>query len=164
MWRIYSPNKDGLRIRTTIRKLLSSLYSSHPKNGKLMCCIGKVEYLADKELMERANSTFDESGILVEKLYRSLLMKRRAFKHENEIRILIHNFQGNNLESKTYEYPVCCNDLIDQIMIDPRRSYSEFKTIEKIIQHSTNFEKPIKRSLLYSLPQNVLQVGCLRNI
>jgi hypothetical protein len=28
MWRIYSPNKDGVRIRTTIRKLLKSHYDA----------------------------------------------------------------------------------------------------------------------------------------
>ena len=79
MWQIYSPNKNNLRIRTTIRKLRDSLYEAHPSLPDVKCCVGKVEYLKEKELMEVANQTFDESGIAVEGIFRSLLIKRRAF-------------------------------------------------------------------------------------
>lgn len=156
MWRIYSPNKDCLRIRTTIRKLIESMYSTHPNHPGAMCCIGKVEYLNNKKLMERANSTFEESGISVENLFRSLLIKRRAFRHENEVRILFHNFNRVNLSSKTYSYSIDAEHLIDQIMIDPRRSQSESETIKKIIRHATGYRKSIKRSLLYSLPKDTV--------
>lgn len=156
MWRIYSPNKDGLRIRTTIRKLIESMHSAHPAHPETMCCIGRVEYLNDKNLMERANSTFEKSGISVENLFRSLLVKRRAFRHENEVRILFHNYRGDNHPSKTYSYPVDPGGLIDQIMIDPRRTFSEFETIKRIIRHTTDYKKSIKRSLLYALPKKTV--------
>lgn len=156
MWRIYSPNKDCLRIRTTVRKLIESLYAAHKNHSTIMCCIGKVEYLNDKDLMMRANSTFDESGISVENLFRSLLIKRRAFRHENEVRILFHNFQRGDVSSKIYSYPINPDNLIDQIMVDPRRSPSEFKTVKKIIRHATGYNRPIKRSLLYALPKTTV--------
>lgn len=156
MWRIYSPNKECLRIRTTVRKLIESLYSAQNELASISCCIGKVEYLNNKNLMLRANSTFDESGISVENLFRSLLIKRRAFRHENEVRILFHNYRGEEPLSKIYSYSINPEDLIDQIMIDPRRSYSEFETIKAIIKHSTKFKKPIKRSKLYALPKKII--------
>lgn len=156
MWRIYSPNKECLRIRTTVRKLIDSLYGAQNKHSTITCCIGKVEYLNNQKLMARANSTFDKSGISVENLFRSLLIKRRAFRHENEVRILFHNYRGGDPSSKIYSYPINPEDLIDQIMVDPRRSYSEFETIKKIIKHSTRYKKPIKRSLLYALPKTTV--------
>ena len=45
VWRIYSPNGDKVRIRTTIRNLLESLYESHPNLPEVRCCLGKVLYL-----------------------------------------------------------------------------------------------------------------------
>jgi hypothetical protein len=41
-------------------------------------------------------------------------------------------------------------------MIDPRRSYSEFITLKRIIRKATGYEGPIKRSLLYSMPKNIV--------
>jgi hypothetical protein len=35
MWRIYSPNKDGLRISTTIRRLFSAIYDDEEKFATL---------------------------------------------------------------------------------------------------------------------------------
>jgi hypothetical protein len=71
MWRIYSQDK-----RTEY---------DH--------CIGKVEYLKKEHLIDRAKATFSKTGeITFGGLFRSLLIKRRAFKHENEIRIIFQRF------------------------------------------------------------------------
>jgi hypothetical protein len=159
MWRIYSPNKDGLRIRTTVRRLLESIYEAHPRLPEAKCCLGKVEYLTQNGLMEYANNTFDDSGISVENIFRSLLIKRKAFKHEAEVRLLYDAWDENSSVNKLYIYKIDPHNLISQIMIDPRRSYSEFKTIKLIIEKATGYKGSIKRSLLYSLPkERVLNV------
>ena len=52
MWQIYShgtDRKDGIRIRSTVGKLLESL-SATAKYPDIECFIGKVGYLTDKEL------------------------------------------------------------------------------------------------------------------
>lgn len=155
MWRIYSSDKKGLRIRTTIRKLAESLGNSQPSLPDVRCRIGKVEYLSEKKLMEVANSTFDDSGIGVDELFRSLLVKRRAFVHESEVRAIYYEIDDISFSNDLYRYEIDPHYLIDQIMIDPRRSYEEFIGIKKIIQETTGFRGKIKRSLLYTLPRDI---------
>ncbi len=50
MWRIYSANKDGVRLRSTPRKLLTALKSANPASSKPRCFIGEVEYIFKKRL------------------------------------------------------------------------------------------------------------------
>lgn len=155
MWRIYSSDKKGLRVRTTIRKLADSLENAQTSLPDVRCRIGKVEYLSDKRLMEVANSTFDDSGIGVDELFRSLLLKRRAFVHESEVRALYDELDDSFFSNDLYRYEIDPHYLIDQIMVDPRSSYEEFLGIKKIIRETTGYRGKIKRSLLYTLPRNI---------
>lgn len=156
MWRIYSPNKEGVRIKSTVGDLLAAIYQSHQPHPELRCCIGKVGYKKSKELLWHANNTFDESGISVEKLFHSLLLKRLPFEHEKEVRLLWQSWDESLDTEETYRYKVDPNQIVKEIMIDPRRSYEEFKLIRLIIQRSTSFKGPIKRSLMYQLPKNLV--------
>lgn len=156
MWQIYSPNKKNLRIRTTIRQLRDSFYAAHQSLTDVKCCVGRVKYLYEKELMEIANKTFDDSGIAVEDIFKSLLVKRRAFIHENEVRVLYQEWDDENFSDRPlYQYEINPHNLISQIMIDPRRSYSEFKLLKDIIRKTTGFKGEMKRSLLYTLPKDI---------
>jgi hypothetical protein len=155
MWRIYSSDKNGIRVRTTIRKLIESLANAQPSLPEVRCCVGKVKYLSDKDLMGIANTTFDDSGIGVDAIFKSLLVKRKAFKHENEVRALYQELDDDAYSRGLYRYTVDPHHLIDQIMIDPRRSYPDFKVLKKIIQKTAGFEGEIKRSLLYTLPKDI---------
>ena len=155
MWRIYSSDKKGLRIRTTIRKLADSLENAQASLAEVRCRVGKVKYLSDKKLMQVANSTFDDTGIGVDEIFRSLLVKRRAFVHENEVRALYQELGDDSFSNDLYQYKIDPHEMIDQIMIDPRRSYEEFCGLKKIIQKATGFRGEIKRSLLYTLPKDI---------
>lgn len=46
MWRIYSPNNSGVKVRTTIEKLFNSLVEKAPEKERVF--IGKVEYKKKK--------------------------------------------------------------------------------------------------------------------
>lgn len=156
MWRIYSPNKNRVRIRTTAGALLDSLYEAHPSNPEAKCALGRVQYVNEGRLMKIANNTFDDSGILVENIFRSLLFKRKAFKHENEIRLLYDGWAENNTENKLYAYNIDPHKLISQIMIDPRVTYSDFKSLKLEIVKETEYQGSVLRSLLYRLPDDVV--------
>lgn len=156
MWRIYSPNKDGVRIKSTIGDLLSSIYKVHKPHPDARCCIGKVEYKTTTQLTWHANNTFDESGISVDKLFRSLLLKRLPFEHEKEVRLLYQSWNSELIPDGVYKYKVDPTQMVKEIMIDPRRSYQEFKILKLIIQRSTKYTGPIKRSLMYQLPKNLV--------
>ncbi|MEW8687321.1 MAG: DUF2971 domain-containing protein [Candidatus Thiodiazotropha sp.] len=155
MWRIYSPNKDGIRIKSTIRKLLSSLYFGNVNKPSMSCVIGKVEYLTETKLNNYANSIYVNGALSKDNLFRSLLVKRRAFKHENEVRLLYFDLDYTNA-GKLFSFGIKPHELIDQIMIDPRKTYSDFLMIKDEIKVKTGFSGAIKRSLLYKAPEELV--------
>ncbi|WP_157981823.1 DUF2971 domain-containing protein [Aliidiomarina soli] len=156
MWRIYSPESSGVRIRTTIPKLANSLaVGLHPWQN-VQCFIGKVKYLNNKKMMDFANTVF--KGKINPEAYelaKTLLIKRPAFKHENEVRLLYFEKESGKSGS-IYEYDIDPHSLIDQIMIDPRLDCSEFRKVKADIQSKTNFKGRILRSLLYAPPENMV--------
>ena len=52
MWQIYSKNGDGIRVRTTVGKLLDSLQAAHGDEAEERCFIGRVRYEKDRQLLE----------------------------------------------------------------------------------------------------------------
>ena len=157
MWRIYSPEKQGVRIKTTINKLLDSLCLATLERNSCEHCVGKVEYLKENELVERTKSTFNNNGeISFGNLFKSLLMKRLAFEHEKEIRLMFLDWGNGAGYEKIFKYEIDPHELVSQIMIDPRVPFNEFKNIEENIKRETGFKGDIKRSLLYRLPEDLI--------
>lgn len=155
MWRIYAKDKKGIRLRTTIRILASSLENAHTAHTDARCCIGRVEYLPSKIMRTLADSTFDDSGITVDKMFRSLLVKRPAFRHEKEIRILYYDLNDHAYTKDIYSYSVDPHILISQIMIDPRLTAKEAQQLASEIRDRTGYRGTIKRSLLYTPPHGL---------
>ncbi|EKO3656987.1 DUF2971 domain-containing protein [Vibrio metschnikovii] len=156
MWRIYSPDKQSVRIRTTIGALLDSISMSTVDRAKCGHCIGKVEYVREQELVGRATATFSENGeITFEGLFRSLLIKRRAFRHENEVRLIFCDWSETAGLQNVFKYDIEPHELISQMMLDPRLTYEEAETLKAEIRKQTGYQGDIKRSLLYRLPKSL---------
>lgn len=154
MWRIYSNDKKSVRIRTTIRNLAESLHQNLGDLKNVQCYIGKVEYLPNRQLMRFADTIF--SGIPQSTSFaKTLLVKRPAFRHEKEVR-LIYMDKDKSLQDKLFRYPIDPHSLIDQIMIDPRLTQAEADNLKSQIKSKTNFPGPIKRSLLYAPPKDMI--------
>ncbi|ENA1764020.1 hypothetical protein ABF173_001114 [Flavobacterium psychrophilum] len=84
-------------------------------------------------------------------LANSLLFKRNAFKHENEVR-LIYNSKFKGCEnSDIFSYRINPLELIDNIIFDPRIEYAEFKRHKKNLKEF-RFDKKIVKSILYHIP------------
>lgn len=142
--------KNGIRIATTPRKLLESLYKSAGQFKDINSFIGKVNYYTTPKLKEllanhAAKWIIDSSGA---GQAQTLLFKRTPFKHENEVRI-IFNSHGNE-KTNLYRFPVNPIDLIDDIVFDPRIDYSEFSSQKKLIR-KMGFTKRIVKSNLYKV-------------
>ncbi len=151
MWRIYSPQKDGVRIRTTPRKLLKSLYNVSGNTRDISCYVGKVKYYTTKklkELLEKFGSKWilDNTGAGQAQTF---LFKRTPFKHENEVRIIYNSF--GNLNSDIFSYKIDPYELIDYIVFDPRIDYSIFKNKKSELKN-LGFKKRIVKSNLYKAP------------
>ena len=85
MWRIYSGDKNGVRMRSTPAKLLESL----PGSAQGKAFVGRVRYLPEKPLMRFANDALAPGHLkLASNAARTLLVKRPAFEHEREVRAL----------------------------------------------------------------------------
>ena len=167
MWRIYSPDKSGVKIRTTIEKLFNPLYSSVPRHQSfkgeynLYTFIGKVKYSSTNKLIEMLNDKdgmssklFDQSG---KGQASTFFYKRWAFRHENEIR-LIYNATENKNNSDLFKFEINPNELIDEIVFDPRidnRLFEVYKEHLRII----GFKGKIIKSGLYSIKQLKFKVN-----
>jgi hypothetical protein len=153
LWRIYSPDKGSVRVRTTVRKLLAGLQVPLGQRADEQAFIGKVLYLGDKKLVEFGNTVFRD-GLNSRALAETLLVKRIAFKHEREVRLLY--FEEDRSQQDIYSYAVDPHVLIDQVMIDPRLSRSEAEANKEEIRKRTNFGGHILHSLLYAPPKNMI--------
>ena len=154
MWGIYANDKEKrfLRIRSTPRKLLSGLIQAHPEMPQDTCFIGKVLYKTESELEEYLRN----DGILqidAARFAESLLLKRKAFSHESEIRLIY--FGNNNSYNKNglYSYSVDPHSMITQIMADPNRNPQTWETDKQRLFEATGFNGKIKRSQIYDPPR-----------
>jgi len=158
MWRIYSPNKEGVRIRTTVRKLATGLAALLGEWAHVQAFIGRVQYLRKKELTKFANTVL-QGGISPAALARTLLVKRRAFLHEKEVRLLYLEKDKTPTED-LFAYDIDPHVLIEQIMVDPRLTKDDADKLKADIAAKTNFKGEIKRSLLYAPPEDfVFPIG-----
>jgi len=167
MWRIYSQEKDGVKVKTTIRKLFTPLFQlggQHQKiNGvvyNLFSFVGKVKYAGTKTLLtmlkdekKMNGKIFDQSGWGQASTF---FFKRVAFRHEREIRI-IYNHQNNSIED-IFKFDIDPFDLFDEIVFDPRMKedvYQEQKA--KLIR--LGYNKKVIQSGLYKLKKFTISLS-----
>ena len=124
-------------------------------NAKECAFIGKVRYLRDHRLDRMARSLFAK-GVTPVSVAKSLLIKRTAFQHEREVRLIYRNLSEETFEGDRFRYPIDPEELITQIMVAPRRSVTEAEKIKAEIEERTAGRIQIKRSLLYKEPQGLL--------
>lgn len=152
MWRIYSPDKNGVKVKTTIGKLLEELQIH--TSLKKFCFIGKVEYFKEEIILDRFDeykNLFNEPEKDFINLAKSLLLKRVEFNHEREVR-LIHYHTWINGANDVISFEVDPILLFDEIVFDPRMSDLEYEEHKYFLQSKFNYERPIKKSQLYTLP------------
>ncbi|PWB50516.1 MAG: hypothetical protein C3F13_16320 [Anaerolineales bacterium] len=113
---------EGVSVRTTPRKLFNALELGITKTFPGFCYIGSVKYLSSQELTQtvanaflRGTNVFDNPINLAE----LALLKRDAFAHESEVRLLfISEYAIPNV--KNIEIPIDPNTVYDSITFDPR--------------------------------------------
>ncbi len=153
MWRIYSHDKDGVRVSTTPRKLLTALQTAEPTHHNLKCFIGKVSYLPEINLPEKLMSVnlldTDGSGIA-----ESLLYKRVEFEHENEVR-LIYSGDDNAVNSDIFQFTINPGELLDSILFDPRME-KNLRQAYLLAIKDKGFKAEVKISTLYDAPKGLV--------
>jgi hypothetical protein len=157
MWRIYSPAGNAVRIRSTIQTVAETLSKTLGDYAQIQAFIGRVRYLSNKHLTAYASSWFPGTSRLRARISaETLLVKRPAFKHEREVRLLYFQPNAGHASGDLYWYSVNPHELIDQIMIDPRMPETEVAALKERIQRKTGYRGKILRSLLYAPPPHLI--------
>ena len=133
LWRIYSPNKDGVRVSTTIQKLFSCFWDQEDQYAGLKYFIGQVSY-HDRHFIESLMSKFTFTGLAMggqnDNFARLLCIKRKEFEHEDEVRILVNDIDHNIGKDGCYKQPFDYTKVFDSICLDPRLDADDYEKIK----------------------------------
>jgi hypothetical protein len=172
MWRIYSkvPKKGtaegltdevGVKVRATVGKLFSALWASSDQKPELCFWVGKVQYLtqaemdevgADNDLMQ--GWAFDPTA---KGHAKSLLLKRDAFAHEHEVRLIFGANNGYDKAQPVYLFGIDPNTVFEEIILDPRLTEEHCKELGAAVQ-GTGYAGKISQSSLYLPPQYTITI------
>jgi hypothetical protein len=154
LWRIYSPDKNGVRVKVPLENLGKSFFNYHSQNCRESCFLGKVAYLRQRELLEmitNKNDNLDKDKMPL-KQARSLFVKRKEFEHENEFRLVYHHKLTNNEDLYKFDFDPL--EHFSQLVFDPRMDencYSAFKDFLVKLKYPSGL---ITKSKLYQFPIN----------
>lgn len=164
MWRIYSPNpgtKSGVKVRTTIRKLFENFSAATCNTPYLQFFVGLVEYLEEAEIC-RLMGTLTFADVMLggqgDRFAKLLCMKRTAFSHEAELRLLFQDINPKQGRSGVFQFPLDTNLIFEDVVLDPRLKDSDVAALEVHLR-SAGCTLPISRSPLYQSPHFVIRAS-----
>jgi hypothetical protein len=154
MWRIYSSDKQSVRIKVRIKTLVETL----ARRAHGIVLLGSVRYLDTKGSLKWARRLIRESDDPdVRLLARTLLVKRTIFSHEQEVRLL---YFDTGAGGKLFQYGFDPHRFVEEIVVDPRLPPDQATALVNEIRTTTQFRGPIYHSDLYAPPQElVLRLG-----
>lgn len=144
LWRIYSKEKEGIMIQTTVRKF--GLIK-----GIKIAMLGPVIYYEDlEEILNKIENPMDYDGISELGFY-----KRKAFEHEKEVRLITLNdseyVDGLCQDSGHFLFELDPIEFIEGIIIDPRSEEWYVDTIKYYCKRAGLLISPLKSDLYSSL-------------
>lgn len=159
MWRIYSPDRTALRIRTTRSKLTAALKSEKDRSN-FGYLIDDVKYMSANKVKSHIAQVATElrTNYNSRRAADALLVKRDAFDHEAEVRILL-NDKSTTDKSKpkpALRVPVDPHLLIDSVYFDPRADDAFVRMCTHYLKTSIKFSRLIGKSALYRSHEQVV--------
>lgn len=155
MWRIYSTEKTGVKVKTTVERLFDAVYDNENEFADRHYYIGRVNYQEESEIVEffrRINGLDFVRDITFKCQTSSLFLKRMEFEHEEEVRLI---YRDPDKVNSVVCFDINPHELFDEIVFDPRmdeKSFSEYKSkLERL-----GFKNDIYQSSLYKLPNLIL--------
>ncbi|HTN62581.1 MAG TPA: DUF2971 domain-containing protein [Devosia sp.] len=156
MWRIYSTDRYGIRIRTSREKLIAAL-KTNKKENDVGFLVKDVNYLTLKDL----NSNLADIATKLRKNYLpsraagALLLKRDAFDHEAEVRAILNapvgHAGGDHLRVR-----IDAHDFVDNIYFDPRVDPTFEKVCSYYLANHIGYKGVIGKSSLYKDREEIL--------
>jgi hypothetical protein len=147
LWRAYSwvekdkatnlnkwPNNEGVKIRSTARKLLRALSSWSPTDPNESCFIGAVQYMTATQIQQYV---VDEVGRHKLNAFAggrghadAVLFKRSAFSYESEVRLIHVQSPASTATGDRLHVPIDLANVIDEMSFDPRLGTHECRLRE----------------------------------
>lgn len=114
---------EGVRVKTTARKLIEAIIKSNQTYPKDSFYLGRVDYVSPDKIKQKIADMIYQKG---EKalyggldLAKLMLLKRPAFKHEDEYRLLYIE-ERSVPDQKILQVSITPNDVFDEVTFDPR--------------------------------------------
>ena len=138
-------------MQSTPRKLLEALAAGTQSGPKASCFIGSVQYLEKNALLQEIANAVDSGGLDVFEhpgnRAKLLLMKREAFAHEAEVRLMVVRHRSDSPDT-VFRIRIDQNVVFDEITFDPRLEIFERKEREAVIR-KLGYSGPFRESQLY---------------
>ena len=115
MWRIYSRDGSGVQIVTTVGRLKNLAAEC---SSDFDCYLREVIYDDDIEKEDFFVNKFP-NATMQEKTIECLFHKRRAFDHEEEVRLVLYS-KTDRPDSDIYSLYSDPNNVIENVILDPR--------------------------------------------
>ena len=164
LWRIYSTvikdlnternasvDEEGVRVRTTARRLLNALWRASPVDPTESCFLGSVRYMPQREALQHISGIVHSAAgtsLGGRTQAESLLIKREPFAHEREARLIFveprSGFGGEDL----FQIHIDPNELFRHVTLDPRLSAEDAQE-RKAQLRDLGFAGEIVQSRLY---------------
>ena len=152
-WRIYSPNKSGVRVRCSILKLVGSMWDAQDPYAALKYFAGRVTYVPveviDVSLRRAATGMLTGNG--GRNLVQSLLIKRREFEHEQEARLIFYDADDRFAQDRLWSFPIDPNNVFEHAVFDPRMTEAEVGEWTEQLRRA-GFTGSVAQSILYRPP------------
>ncbi len=160
MWRIYSHSKDGIKVRTSVRKLFESFYKQTTTYPALHSFIGNVNYVTESEIIDMmAYTTFEQItfGGQPTGMAKMLCLKREAFQHEQEVRLIYYDVVAGRGDGNVALFDFDVNSICDEIVLDPRLTDDDAVLLTNELK-ALGCSLEIKKSTLYRVPKFKLKL------
>ena len=154
------PGEEGVRVRSTPRKLLESLRSCVEMGLDGNSFIGAVRYHARDDMQQMIANEIGEFGLDVYlqplALAHATLRKRREFRHEAEVRLL-HVETRPIPPQPLVRYPFEPNEVFDEVTFDPRLRPFE-RDEREVTARALGYAGPFQAADLYQRTLLVIRI------
>lgn len=148
-WRMigFGKNSPIVRLRFRVKDILKAgIDFARESEGTLY--LGEVQYLPQEKLNQLIQTLPDRSKDVSSTASRLLLMKRRAFKFESEVRLLWLNRKP---QAHAHFIGIEATKMINQVMITPHVNHSVYMAMkEQLLSFGAN---EVKQSALLKSPR-----------
>jgi len=147
MWRIYSPDRFSVRIKTTPMLLREQVGLALSDLDRFQWEISRVSYTSTTADLQSRLAQLRRSNDPKDAV-RSLFTKRRAFKHEAEYRLAVFDSCAVANRDRLV-IPVDPHALVLSVLADPRATDTMMQVFKFYLESKLKFQGQVGKSQLY---------------